>query len=464
MQAVLPYRPESYPPKGRIWPQFGDEVLEHTLSLGEGIRHSLQKKKEGMSQWHQENLAYHGLAPKPDPADMPVPDDDPGYPPDAPRPPSDPLPYNDASLGASLQPPPDPPQGPNRRYPQNKLPRARGQTEPEFSSPGLPPGPPDSGRRPKESYYMGDRPDPRVELQGGLGKPPDAPGGGVGLRGREYFRTTQPGAGGLPDVQFVVGGGGGPPPQPPGAGALLVPVNQDDVPMALQASNQGPPRPPGGGGMAPRLRDGPYGKAQKVSFAPDTFPWGPQPESMDSSVSNPAPITPMQEQNTVPKRPREQEEDGAGNKKKPAALTAQSPPSLPPPPPGGAGILRPTQQPAADDNDDAQTVAYGDEDDDNQTVAYGEEDPPQVSAAAAPPQGDNAGPEHVPTLPISSGDADDPDDDWPSWALSDMKTKKLDDEPEDIFPLTRMHPMHPSSSSSSRRLINGPKLANQRLW
>jgi hypothetical protein len=95
------------------------------------------------------------------------------------------------------QPPPDPPQGPNRLDPQNKLPRGRGQTEPVFTSPGLPPGPPDSGRRPMESYYMGDQLDPRVELQGGLGKPPDTLGGGAGLRGREYFRTTQPGPGGL---------------------------------------------------------------------------------------------------------------------------------------------------------------------------------------------------------------------------------------------------------------------------
>ena len=99
-------------------------------------------------------------------------------------------------------------------------------------------------------------------------------------------------------------------------------------------------------------------------------------------------------------------------------------------------------------------------------MAYGdEEDPPQVSAAAAPPRGDDVGPEHVPLLPVSSGEADDPDDDWPSWALSDGKTKKLDDEPEAFFPLTRIHPTHPSSSSSSRRLsVNGPKLANQSIW
>ena len=373
MQPLLPYVPEKYPPRGRIWPQFGDDVLEHTLSLGEGMRQSLQRKKEGMMQWHQDNLLHHGLAPKPDPADIPVPDDDA---PDAL------LPYS--------EPPPDPPTEPRTHFGGNyRRPRPQGPT-PEFSSPGLPPGPPDSGRRPMESYYMGDPSEPRVELQGGLGKPPDAPGGAAPLRARESFRTTQPGAGGLPDVQFVVGGGGGPPPQPPGAGALLLaPVNQDDVPLAMQVSSQGPPRPPGGGGgMAPRLRDGPYDKAKKVSFTPDTFPWGPQPEAMDSSASAPAPILPMEEQTTVPKRPREQEEDGAANKKKPAVVVAQIPPSLPPPPPGGAGILRPTQQPAADDNDDAQTVAYGDEDDDAQTVegtTWGRSTCPCYPSAAARP-------------------------------------------------------------------------------
>ena len=74
--------------------------------------------------------------------------------------------------------------------------------------------------------------------------------------------------------------------------------------MSLEvAPSQGPPRPPGG---ASRIREGPYGSKPKktVSFTPD-FPWGPQPESMDSSASAPAAIASTEEQNTVPTRPRE---------------------------------------------------------------------------------------------------------------------------------------------------------------
>ena len=220
---------------------------------------------------------------------------------------------------------------------------------------------------------MGDQSDPRVELQAGLGKPPDAPGGGVGLRGREYLRTTQPGPGGLQDVQFVVGGGGGGPgPQPPGAGALLLaPVNQDDVPMATQASSQGPPRPPGGGGALiphygpnaheflpyapgdmpgpapqPRKRATPYDTARTQITGKPLSPWQSWDEfqaadaGMDTAPSNPGAIEPMAEHNTVPKRSREEQEE-AKKKKKPTP----APPSLPPPPPNGAATLRPTAPP-----------------------------------------------------------------------------------------------------------------------
>jgi hypothetical protein len=74
MQPVFPYRPQSYPPRGNMWPQFGDEVLEDTLSLGEGVRQSLNRKREGMSEFHKEIMQRHGLAPKPE--DVPVPMDD----------------------------------------------------------------------------------------------------------------------------------------------------------------------------------------------------------------------------------------------------------------------------------------------------------------------------------------------------------------------------------------------------
>ena len=222
----------------------------------------------------------------------------------------------------------------------------------------------------------------------------------------------------------------------------MVPRRQEPEPMSLEvAPSQGPPRPPGG---ASRIREGPYGSKPKktVSFTPD-FPWGPQPESMDSSASAPAAIVPMEEQNTVPKRPREEK----GGKKKKPMVVAQSPPSLPPPPPGGAAALRATA------DNDAHTVAYAEDnyqddvEDDNQTVAYGDPEPeelPEVSAAAAPPRGDKRKePEHVPLLPIQGDEPDEPD-----------YTPVLQPEKKGKSVLT------PSSSSSSK----GPSITNQDIW
>ena len=76
MQPVFPYRPESYPPRGRIWPQFGDDVLEETLSMSEGARQSLNRKKQDMTDWHKDNLVHHGLAhPRPPMEEVAWPDE-----------------------------------------------------------------------------------------------------------------------------------------------------------------------------------------------------------------------------------------------------------------------------------------------------------------------------------------------------------------------------------------------------
>ena len=209
--------------------------------------------------------------------------------------------------------------------------------------------------------------------------------------------------------------------------------------------------------MVPRIRDGPYVKPKKqVAFTPD-FPLGPQPEPMDSSASAPAAITPMEEQNTVPKRARE--EDKEGKKKKKALAVAQSPPSLPPPPPGGASVLR-----AVDD--DARTVAYEDDnyqdgvEDDNQTVAYGDPEPeelpevPEVSAAARPPQGDKRKePEHVPLLPIQSNE---PDDYTP--VLQAEKKKK-----SALTPTSASSSSKGPSVTNKRHLVNGPRPSSGRV-
>ena len=68
MQPVFPHYAQSYPPRGAIWPQFGDDVLEDTLSVSEGARQSLNRKREAMSDFHKENLQHHGLAAREPPA------------------------------------------------------------------------------------------------------------------------------------------------------------------------------------------------------------------------------------------------------------------------------------------------------------------------------------------------------------------------------------------------------------
>lgn len=58
------YRPESYPPRGEMWPQFWDKVLGDSMSVTDAARQSLSKKREAMSDFHKENLQHHGLAPR----------------------------------------------------------------------------------------------------------------------------------------------------------------------------------------------------------------------------------------------------------------------------------------------------------------------------------------------------------------------------------------------------------------
>ena len=160
MQPTFPHRPEAYPPRGNVWPQFGDDVLEDTLSISEGARQNLNRKREGMSDWHQENMQCHGLAPPPSANTTPL-----SRPPAPPRPPQGPqgsvpgpqalqrfppVPDDEMEVDTPSNQPPPPPQGgrvryspqpntgdvsvtvpatqppappgaPNRRYPQNPL-------------------------------------------------------------------------------------------------------------------------------------------------------------------------------------------------------------------------------------------------------------------------------------------------------------------------------------------------------
>ena len=239
-----------------MWPQFGDEILEDTLSISEGARQSLNKKRESMSDYHRETMQHHGLAPRDEPRSTP---NDGGPPP--PRLPPDhqgiPVAVNDDEDGL-VDMNPDEPMGPS-------------------------------------NYNIGG--DDDLTVQGSLGKPPDFPGSGAAaLRARESFRTPQHGPGNLnmnPIVQVV---GGGPPPPAPGAGAIMIPpyASGPGYDAAL---------------LEPRSRPSPY-DAPRLRIAGKTWSLRDEffttpPEEMDTAASAPGAIVPMEEQNTVPKRPME---------------------------------------------------------------------------------------------------------------------------------------------------------------
>ena len=367
-----------------MWPQFGDEILEDTLSISEGARQSLNRKRESMSDYHRETMQHHGLAPRDEPRSTP---NDGGPPP--PRLPPDhqgiPVAVNDdedVSMVVSPSQPPPPPQGPASRFGQAPLRRPNPSDPPPDprNPPGNPPGPrgppgpyartglvdmnPDVSMGPS-NYNIGG--DDDLTAQGSLGKPPDFPGSGAAaFRARESFRTPQHGPGNLNMNPIVQVAGGGPPPPPPGAGAIMIPsyaAGPDPLEMAYQG-------PPGNGPgydaalLEPRSRPSPYavprlrvtGKSQPSSLR-DEFFTAP-PEEMDTAASAPGAIVPMEEQNTVPKRPMEDDKPKkapkakAKKKKKEDEIAAtQSPPSLPPPPPGGASALKITPKEIAEEGE-----------------------------------------------------------------------------------------------------------------
>ena len=215
----------------------------------------------------------------------------------------------------ATQPPP-PPDGP--RIAQDRLREPPKQTLPVAPSiPKLPPGPPDTGRRPIQHYYVGDGEEQRADVQTDLGKPPDFPGSGASTAiriQRESFRNTQPGPGkvnmpGSGDVVQVISGGG--PPPAPGAGGVLIPAyTAGPDPAEEHAYSYPPGEMPGPAFLEPRIRSTPYSQPrvkingkQPPSLKDEFFN---PPESMDTAASLPAPIVPMEEQNTGTKRAKEE--------------------------------------------------------------------------------------------------------------------------------------------------------------
>jgi hypothetical protein len=439
MQPVFPYTPQSYPPSGRF-PQFGDEVLQETLSLGEGVRRSLNRKREGMSEFHREIVERHGLAPRPE--SLPVPDDEEFY---------------DA--------PPQPPQ-PGNQPPDER--RRGSRAPPELQRPNLSGGPADDPMRPRRYYIGGDdvpRAEPRVELQGGLGRPPDFPGSGaVALRNREYFRTPQQGPGGLPDVQMVGGGGGGgPPPQPPGAGAVVIPPYAAGPADPEEEAYTYPPGDAPGPAPQPRARATPYDRKRitgkstpKPPFEDDFFN---PPESMDTAASAPAAITAMEEQNTGVKRAKE---DAPAPKKKPArkkkdeVVATQSPPSLPPPPPGGAAALKvatPSETAEPDVEPASASVAGAP----TSVPHYRQKEEMASSSSRRKPPPPDAVIDDLPAVPVKRKTKKPLEDDTPAALRPDRQRPRAPAAEPDAEPT----PLNPGGSSSSSRRLS---VANQRLW
>lgn len=102
--------------------------------------------------------------------------------------------------------------------------------------------------------------------------------------------------------------------------------------------------------LEPRTRETPYGKPTKriigkTSFKDEFF----APEGMDTAASTPGAVVPMEEQNTVPKRPLEESSaepkkkatpkaKSKAKKKEEVAVVSQTPKPWPPPPPGAVKI------------------------------------------------------------------------------------------------------------------------------
>jgi len=167
MQPVFPYRPQSYPPRGRMWPQFGDEVLEDTLSFSQGAQQSLNKKREVMRDFHNENLEHHGLAPRgpPPPPPPPAALEEPGGA-------QEELPFHLHETD------PEPPRRPNLHAGASYPARPAGAIH--YADDNLPFTTPDYNMEPQ-----------RGSVQEGLQHPGTLPSQSAPLRARESFRTHQ---------------------------------------------------------------------------------------------------------------------------------------------------------------------------------------------------------------------------------------------------------------------------------
>ena len=473
MQPVFPYRAQGYPPRGNRWPQFGDNVLEETLSLSEGARQSLNKKREAMSDFHKEIMERHRLAPKVDPQprqpdEIPVPDEDDwyggsggAYTPGPGDPPPQPMETTDSS---------NPPQGPPPDYPSRRPFVAQAGAVARYDPPPKPlaaqtvtgggydpPAPPGAGAIAVQT----DRPRrPLVAQSGSVTRydPPDNPGASAQTDAPRKRLVTQVGKvtsyDPSNDVE-VLGGGGGPPP-PPGAGGVLVPTYAAGPDPAEEHAYSYPPgEMPGPAFLEPRVRPTPYGQprtkinGKQPPSLKDEFFETPA-ESMDTAASAPAAIVPMEEQNSGVKRAKEEAAPKAkakskAKKKKDEIVATQSPPSLPPPPPGGAAALKvvaePDMEPASASSANAPTSVPHYRQKEGSTSSSSRKKPPPDAAMVEP------------AAPVKRKTDKPLDDDTPAALRPERQRPRAPQAEPDAEPT----PLRPSSSSSSK----GPSVASQ---
>ena len=238
------------------------------------------------------------------------------------------------------------------------------------------------------------------------------------------------------------------------------------------APYQGPPGDPSTGPafLEPRVRPSPYGpsrtrmtgKTPPPSMRDEFF--AVPPEQMDTATSAPAAIVPMDEQNTVPKRPIEDTKAEPKKKATPKAkatskkkkkgedeiVATQSPPSLPPPPPGGAAALKITQREIEEPDVEPTASSASSSKASSSEPHYKKE----VAGYRKKPQPDEVI-DDLPAVPVKRKTEKPLDDGTPAALRPERQRPRAPQAEPDAEP----NPLRVGSSSSSS---SGPMVASQR--
>jgi hypothetical protein len=188
------------------------------------------------------------------------------------------------------------------------------------------------------------------------------------------------------------------------------------------------------------------------------------PEQMDTATSAPAAIVPMDEQNTVPKRPIEDTKAEPKKKATPKAkatskkkkkgedeiVATQSPPSLPPPPPGGAAALKITQREIEEPDVEPTASSASSSKASSSEPHYKKE----VAGYRKKPQPDEVI-DDLPAVPVKRKTEKPLDDGTPAALRPERQRPRAPQAEPDAEP----NPLRVGSSSSSS---SGPMVASQR--